>query len=144
MAKSGTLASHTIQPIEVHIKANKAVSVSTGSVQIGLILDDIEYDMTSWVIFLSRLSHISSSVTAQWKILSLDAIYDRDSISTTKPTASTSILIEPPPSARPSYKYLEWVIAQRGYSVPHDLPGTDDKEGMQLMIDDQLLWLTKQ
>ena len=142
MAKSGTLASHTIQPVEVHIKGSKAVSVSTGSVQIRLILDDIEYDMTSWVIFLSRLSLVSSSRTAQWRLLSLEAVYDRDSIAATKPIVNTSRAIELSPNARPSYKYLEWVMSQRGYSVPHDLPGTDDREGMQAMMDGQLLWLT--
>ncbi|RVX73374.1 hypothetical protein B0A52_03016 [Exophiala mesophila] len=109
MAKSGTLASHTIQPVEVHIKGSKAVSVSTGSVQIRLILDDIEYDMTSWVIFLSRLSLVSSSRTAQWRLLSLEAVYDRDSIAATKPIVNTSRAIELSPNARPSYKYLEWL-----------------------------------
>lgn len=141
MASNGTASAHTIQPVDIHINGNKSLSISTGSVSIRVTLDEVEYDMVSWVIFVSRLSQVEESGGLEWRLMTLEAIYDRDSIVTTKPTNGPMAVIEPSPAARASYKYLDWVLSRRGYSISKDLPGTDVKESMESLMDKSYMWL---
>ncbi|KAJ5632772.1 hypothetical protein N7490_009111 [Penicillium lividum] len=76
MATGGTGAVHTICPIETHVHGNKALSESTGSIAIRFQHHGGLFDCVSYTRFISRLE----VVNGEWKLLTLDAIYERDSI----------------------------------------------------------------
>jgi hypothetical protein len=141
MAESGTYSSHTFQPVEVHFddSGSKALAFSTGSVTIRLMFEGIEYDMVSWVRFVSMLQKFEK---VGWRLLTLEAIYDRDTVAPTKPAVALS---QPPvidtTGFRASYKYLTWALTLRGYNIAQDLPGTDDEKSMKKCVDAGYSWL---
>ena len=142
MASSGTYSAHTFSPVEVQFNESrtKGIAFSTGSVTIRLTYEEVEYDVVSWVRFVSKVQKLEN---VGWRLLSLEAIYDRDSLVPTKPIAGSS---QPPvietASSRASYKYLTWALTLRGYNIAQDLPGTDDKKSMKKCLDAANKWLT--
>ena len=128
---------HTIQPIEVRVNGSKALAVSIGSVNARFAVSGVEYDCVSWVRFVSRLEKPGE----EWKITTLEAIYDKDSIAPTKPGVGTEELDIDTKCPRASYKFLAWVLEQRGYRIAYDLPGTDDEESVQKCLDAGYNWL---
>ena len=142
MAESGTYSAHTFQPVEIHFDGSgtKALALSTGSVTIRLTVEGVEYDMVSWVRFISRVQKFDE---AGWRLVTLEAIYDRDSVAPTKPGVGSG---QPPPvidttGYRASYKYLTWALTLRGYKIAQDLPGTDDEKTMKKCLDESYNWL---
>lgn len=142
MVASGTVSSHTIQPAEVEINGDKALAASMGSVAVRAVVDDAEYEMISLVRFYSRLCHYKTDSDSTWKLLTLEAVYDRDYVIPIDFGAKRSTAaIELPPGARESYKYLDWMLGKRGFTIARDLPGLDDKKSVQKVIGDAQAWL---
>jgi hypothetical protein len=142
MVASGTVSSHTIQPAEIEINGDKALAASTGSVAVRAIVDGVEYEMVSLVRFYSRLSFCKTDSKSAWKLLTLEAVYDRDYVIPIDVSARDSTpAIEVPPGARESYKYLDWMLGKRGFAIARDLPGLDDKESVQKVMDEAQTWL---
>ena len=127
MVASKTTSSHTIQPAEIKIHGSKALATSGGSVNIRVTINSIEYEMVSFVRFLSRLEHVRISSSDEWRLATLEAIYDRDYIFPTSPISGQVPEIKVPLDARPSYKYLDYVLSMQGFTIAKDLPGTDDE-----------------
>jgi hypothetical protein len=146
MLASGTLSTHTIQPAEVEINGNKAIAASTGSVSVRATVDGVEYEMVSLVRFHSRLVLCpDDSQQWTWKLVSLEAVYDRDYVI---PTTHSGVTQSNPPieiavDARESYKYLEWLLGNRGFFIARDLPGLDDESSVRKVMDEAQEWLWK-
>jgi hypothetical protein len=136
MATGGTGAIHTICPVEVHLNANKAVTESTGSISIRFSYNGVQYDCVSFTRFISRLE----CVHGDWKLLTLEAIYDRDYIMPTVPP-SESVNLPLSENGRESYKCISWVLSQKGFDVKQDLPGVDDPSSCTRLIKEHLEWL---
>jgi hypothetical protein len=141
MSKGGTASLHTIQPVEVITNKNKAVSISTGSVNVRIISDGVEVDVVSWVRFVTKLTQLEGSTGPEWKMLTFDAIYDRDSVSPTQPQTEKILTVDLPTGARPSYKYLDWSLSKQGFTIRKDLPGTDDAKEMNILLEETEKWL---
>lgn len=73
-------------------------------------------------------------------MLTLEAIYERDSIVPVVPGTTTSAPFHLT-SARESYKCLAWLLAQKGYVINEKLPGLDWPESVQSFMNDQYQWL---
>ncbi|GAB7333981.1 hypothetical protein MBLNU13_g06085t1 [Cladosporium sp. NU13] len=147
MLASGTLSTHTIQPAEVEINGNKAIAASTGSVSVRAAVEGVEYEMVSLVRFHSRLVHCCPDDSQQgaWKLVSLEAVYDRDYVIPTARSdgAQANPRIEVAVGARESYKYLEWMLGNRGFAIARDLPGLDDESSVRKVMDEAQEWLWK-
>lgn len=150
MLASGTLSTHTIQPAEVEINGHKAIAASTGSVSVRATVEGIEYEMVSLVRFHSRLIYHcqgpdDGSHEGTWKLVSLEAVYDRDYVIPTTHAGVTTQPSPPPiqvaPGARESYKYLEWILENRGFAIARDLPGLDDEGSVRRVMDEAQEWL---
>ncbi|KAF9884525.1 hypothetical protein FE257_001713 [Aspergillus nanangensis] len=137
MSAGGTAAVHTIYPVEIHVNGNKAFTESTGSISIRFQHEGCTYDCVSFTRFISRLE----AVNGEWKLLTLDAIYDRDSIVPVVPNAPVEFHI--PHDARQSYKCISWLLSQKGFDIRQDLPGTDDTTACQKLLEGSLEWLQK-
>lgn len=136
MSQGGVNALHTITPVVVHIRGSKAVSESTGSIQIRTKHQGEEFDLVSWTRFISRLSKTSDG----WKLSTFDAIYDRDSIIPVIPTQGAYMKLEDLGS-RSSYRCVSWVLSQRGFKIQQDLPGTDRPESVAKLMNSAFEWL---
>ncbi|KAJ5863520.1 hypothetical protein N7455_007588 [Penicillium solitum] len=128
MAKGGTGSVHTICPVELHINGNRAVSESIGSISIRFSYNGL--------LFISRLE----CVDGKWKLLTLEAIYDRDSIIPTLPSFQPGEL-PVPKGGRESYKCITWVLSQKGFKIKQDLPGVDEPHRYIGLMKEHLEWL---
>ncbi|GJN75825.1 hypothetical protein PLICBS_009931 [Purpureocillium lilacinum] len=135
MAEQGSRSNHAICPVEIHVNGDKAVSESTGSIMVRFRHNDIDYDCTSYARFVSRLERVDGI----WRMLTLEAIYERDTIQPAFPgTSAASFDIR---GGRESYKCLGWLLLQKGFSVDQDLPGTDIPESVEGFMKDHRHWL---
>ena len=138
MAQRGARASHTITPVEVVFNGAKALSVSTGSITVRFDLDGAEFDCVSWTRFISRLQRTDDG----WKMLTLDTIYERDSIMPIVPHADTPTHFDLK-SSRKSYQCLVWLLTQKGYTINEQLAGLDQPESVDQLMRDQYQWLNE-
>lgn len=137
MARGSASTSHAIQPVEVHINGNKAVSESTGAIYARFNYQGTPYDCISYGRFISRLERDGN----EWKMCTLEVIYDKDTIQPVTPGTATQIQLDP--EARESYKCLHWVLAQNGYAIDRTLPGTDQPGSGEALMKQCFEWLGK-
>jgi hypothetical protein len=136
MARGGTAAVHQIFPVEVYLNGgNKALTESTGSISIRFSYEGAQYDCVSSTRFISRLENVGG----EWKLLTLDAIYDRDSITPVLPRAPVDFPF--PPGARESYKCIAWVLSQKGFAIKDNLPGNDSPASCEQLMKEGFEWL---
>lgn len=136
MAKSGSVASHTITPIEVTVNGSKALSQATGSITLRFEQGDAMYDLISWVRFVSQLERTAHG----WRLLTLQALYERDSIVPVLPGSFQNVPFDLK-STRRSYQCLTWLLSQKGYDINEQLPGLDRPESVNKFMSDQWQWL---
>ena len=127
---------HSICPVTVQIKGDRAVSESTGSILARFDHEGSEYDCTSYARFISRLERVEG----QWKILTLEVIYEKDMIHPVKPEGflKTFNLDD---KARPSYRCLAWLLVQKGFQIDQSLPGADIPSSGEALLNDCYNWL---
>jgi hypothetical protein len=138
MAQRGASSSHTICPVVIHFdkKHEKALAESTGSINSRFCIDGHDYDCASYARFISRLE----KVNGEWKLLTLDAIYDRDTITPALPMLSTPAKFDME-GHRDSYRCIGWLLAGKGFEVNRDLPGTDRPGSVTNLMDEAFIWL---
>ena len=131
---------HFIEPVDVNINGDKALATSYGHITLRFTENDREYDMVSWGWWIHRAVRIDPS-SHQWALTTMRFIYDRDSIVPTCPLKEEKVLFVPPAGARPSYKYLEWTLNRRGYTISRTLPGSDDRSSVDETKASENAWL---
>ena len=136
MSQGGVGAIHMINPVEINIRGSKALSESTGNIQIRTQHGGEEYDLVSWTRFISRLS----KTTDGWRLLTLDVIYDRDTLTPVVPTQAAAVKLGDL-GPRMSYRCVFWVLSERGFKIKQDLPGTDRPESVTKLMKSALDWL---
>jgi hypothetical protein len=138
MAQGGASSTHTICPVEIHFddKRVKALAESTGSINSRFRMDGHEYDCASYARFISRLERVNG----EWKMLTLEAIYDKDTITPALPMASAPAKFDME-GHRDSYRCIGWLLASKGFQVNRDLPGTDRPESVTKFMDESFTWL---
>lgn len=135
MATGGNSAVHSICPVEVHLQNDKALTESTGSISIRFEYMGNSYDCVSLCSFISRLEFVGG----EWRLLTLQAIYNRDSIIPVVPCAPVDFHL--PAGSRSSYKCIAWVLTRQGFQIKTNLPGVDDVAASQKLMDDGFRWL---
>ncbi|KAF2171024.1 hypothetical protein M409DRAFT_18997 [Zasmidium cellare ATCC 36951] len=144
MADGGTTSSHNIQPAEVQINNDKAFVVSTGNINIRVEFDGVEYELISAMRLLSRLERVSApGGCGEWFIVRVEIIYDRDYIIPTSPLTGKEPTLQLPKDARPSYKFLDYVLSRQGFSINKNLAGTDKagREAAAKLMEESEQWL---
>lgn len=135
MAEKGIRGIHNISPAEIHFHGDKVFSESVGSIQHCFEVNGIMYEMSSNVVFLSRLERTFGS----WKILTFEAIYEYEKIVPLKPSANATLDI--PTTGRPSYSTLTWLLSKAGYTIGQSLPGRDRPDLVEKCMQGHLSWL---
>lgn len=136
MAQSAAATSHSVTPVEVHLNGDKAVTESIGAIMARFTHQGEDLDCVSQSRFISRLVREE----AKWKLLSLECIYDKDSI---QPVVAGAVIkpLDIDQDVRRSYRCLAWVLSQNGFAVDQTLPGTDRPESARALIASCLDWL---
>lgn len=151
-----TSSHHVIHPIEAIINGDRAICYSTADMTVRATIDDVEVDMSSFVRFTNRLVRTvvesAGDSRKEWRIVSFQTTYVSDNIQKTGSGATVAgggggeggkqqLGVRVEDGARSSYKYLEWVLRQRGIQVTRDLPGTDIPESAAKVVEEAEAWL---
>lgn len=138
MAAHGDRATHTLGPLIVDIRGDRAVVEVSAAIRIPSLLDGVEVDLTSY----ARLLYRAERTAPRWMIVSLDAIYERDTLTPTVPGTNITVpqdILEQ--HGRPSYRMLAHLLGTRGYTIAPDLYGDDRPEPVRELYRSRFDWL---
>ncbi|MCW3066052.1 MAG: hypothetical protein JWN32_3224 [Solirubrobacterales bacterium] len=124
MSDQGDRASHRLSPPAVYTSGARAVIELPMSAQLRTGADGVEGDLVS----TGRLLYRVESRAGEWRIASLDAIYERDSLVPAPPGANPTIDTDELASLRRAYRLLAYHLGRRGYTIAQDLCGDDQPE----------------
>ena len=136
---------HLIQPVDAQINSDKALIISYGHVVLRAAIGHTneEYDVFAWGWWYHRacLVKLLDGCT-DWKLTSMRFVYDRDSLVPLEPYGATKLeKIKFDVDARPSYKYLGWMLAQLEYPFSKTLAGTDQPSTIVKLREEEENWL---
>jgi hypothetical protein len=121
MVNRGSITLHNISAPVVHVRGDKAYLEASAAIIAAIDLDGVRGRLTAH----SRLNYRLERRGHDWRILSLDAIYEYVSLAPSIPGQ----VIEIPPTElealRSSYAILSWEISRAGRTMPVDLLGDD-------------------
>jgi hypothetical protein len=115
-SKMQTVAPHKIYSTLVWVKGTKAAAITSACIQSRTEMGGKTLDLSSYV----RLVYTAIKETGEWKLASLDAIYEKDCLVPASPHG-----MEPSGDARASYANVITVIGSEGYDMNPDLAGDD-------------------
>lgn len=100
-------------------------------------LNRLQYDLTSATTFLIKLVRLEK----EWKIISLDCIYDSDNLVPLIYAAENPFSIKFP---RQSYRCLAHVLEKTGgYKMDETLPGWDRPADAQTILREARKWASQ-
>jgi hypothetical protein len=106
-------------------KHEKALAEFTRSINSRFRNDENEYDCASNARFISRLE----MVDGEWKMLTLEAMHDKDTITPVRPMFSLPAKFDME-GHRDSYRRIGWLLASKGFQVNRDLLRTTSPESV--------------
>lgn len=135
--KMKTSAPHKISTTLVWVNGIKAVAECMASIQVRKVIDAATYDLTSYV----RLHYKLQKTSGEWYIISLDCIYEKDSLVPAFPTDTQGLCPDDIKDFRPSYASLTYTLSAEGYRINGDLPGDDRPESADSLYAESAKWL---
>ena len=135
---------HNLVPGEITVRGSKALSISTCQIVVRHEHEETEFDISSWIRLVSKLERVEVDDCAEWRMLSLEAVYLRDSIALTGPSREAGLqsmnfdLIK---RARQSYKYITWHVSLYGSQIRGDLPGSDNPKSVEDLLARNYAWV---
>jgi hypothetical protein len=138
MAGRGDLSRHRLGPPVVDINGDRALAEVSAGIELRTDLAGVEVDLISY----ARLIYRAQFIDGRWQIVSLDPIYERDSLTPAIP--GTVVRLDPAEltGLRSSYRLLAHLLRLRGYDVRDDLYGDDQPETVDAFHRDAQEWLT--
>lgn len=137
MASNGHFNRHRLGPPVVHRHDQRAVVEVSAAIEIPTVYDGVEADLLSYARLVYRVEQRSG----RWLIVSLDPVYERDTLTPSVP--GTSLVVDPAQLAesRRPYRLLAHVLGRQGYSVDQDLYGDDRPEPVAQFYKATFDWL---
>ena len=132
-SKMKTHAPHKLNSTLVWLNGNKAAAVTMACIQTRNELSGRLMDLSSY----TRLLYTLRREESVWKIVTMDCIYEKDSLVPTLP-----VDVEPPClGMRTSYSGLATVLSMEGYRIADNLPGDDRPELTAELFERAAQWL---
>ena len=132
--KMKNAAPHKVNNILVWLNGNRAVAVMMASILMRKKIHQKAVDLTAYV----RLVYQLVKQDDEWKIISLEGIYEKDSLAAvTPPELESDGFI----FTRQSYANLALLLNKDGYSIADNLPGDDLPETVESMLAEKSGWL---
>ncbi len=137
LTEKGIRPLHRLSPPVVHLKGAKAVVELPAAIEVRFPIQGVEVDLVSY----SRLIYRVETRDGNWKVLSLNAIYERDTLMPTVPGTHMNIDPEALGKFRPSYRFLSYHLSLGGRPVRDDLYGDDQPEAVIGLYEAAFEWL---
>ncbi len=136
MSESGLWPLHRLSPPAIHVNKTRAFVELPVAVEVRFPLGGVEAELISY----SRLLYTVEQRDT-WKIRSLTAVYERDTLTPAVPGTTLDIDPDRLSGFRPSYRCLSYHISLRGLQPPIDLYGDDQPDRAKRLYDEVLSWL---
>lgn len=137
MAASGDQAVHRLAPPVIDVADDRAVAEVPAAVEVRIDVNGVQADLVSYM----RLLHRAVRLDGHWRLRSMAAIYERDTMVPVIPGAGLEIDRTGLATLRPSYRWLAHYLGQRGYHVEQNLPGDDRPDAVRAIYADAYGWL---
>ena len=137
MFNNGIKTIHRPSPPVVHQNGYKAVLELPIGIERRFMLKGVEADINSF----SRLLYQLEKRETGWKILFLNAIYERDTLTPTLPGKTLDVDPEKIAQFRPSYRFVAYDISLSGRAMMDNLYGDDQPERVQELYKSAFDWL---
>ena len=145
MAAAGSQSMHTIQPAVIDLNGAKGFAQSVGTIASRFERDGKQYDMVSKCRLLSRLMQVQNAnrTHKDWYMLSMEVIYLQDNIFPVvpEPFSSDPDFVRALSKKRKSYPVLSVLLENKGLAVNDKLPGSDDEESVDRVLQTNRKWL---
>jgi hypothetical protein len=136
MAQGGLPSRHRISPPVVRLADDRAVISLPIAIENYVTIDGVECVLSAYARHLYRVERIDGV----WKIVQLDAIYERDELTPSIPGQTAGIDPSELEGLREPYRLLAWNLGRAGYDVSQDLPADDRPEPVARMYGEAFAW----
>ncbi|MFD9628339.1 nuclear transport factor 2 family protein [Peribacillus muralis] len=132
-------APHKIYNTEIWLNGDKAVAIMIATIQKRIDINGYPVELNSD----AKLVFSVQKINGQWYIVSMEGIYEKDSLVPVYPNASITVPVEEISKFRESYACLSYVLSQDGYDIADDLPGIDRPDLVEAFYKKTDEWLSK-
>ena len=136
MAERGQASRHRISPPVVRLAGERAVISLPIGIESYPDVEGVDCVMTTYARHLYRLERFADV----WKIVQLNAIYERDEIFPSVPGATVRIDSSELEGLRRPYRLLAWNLGRHGYDVSQELPADDRPEHVSRVYGEAFEW----
>ncbi|MEA5367305.1 nuclear transport factor 2 family protein [Amycolatopsis sp., V23-08] len=137
MSARGDLSVHRMAPPVVTVRGDRAHAEASASTELQIDFEGVAAHLISF----TRINYRLSKEDGEWGVVSLDAIYERDTLSPALPGASLTVDPSDVAGFRPSYALLALCLERRGYPIGTDLLGDDRPEAVAAFYASVHTWL---
>jgi hypothetical protein len=124
MAGRGDSSVHRLSPPVVDQQGGRALVELPAIIEMRTVIDGTEADLES----RARLYFRTELRAGRWLITAIDPVYERDTLNAAHPGVALPVGPADVAAYRPSFRFLSYVLAKRGYAIGEDLYG-DDRPG---------------
>jgi hypothetical protein len=136
MSGNGNRALHRLAPPVLKINNHKAIIEVPSAIEFRIFVNDVETDIVSF----ARLLYRAERRDGVWKLLSLDAIYERDTMTPVVPGAILELVPDQLAGLRPTYRFIGYHLRNLGYEIRNDLYGDDHPAEVQDLYRSAFEW----
>jgi hypothetical protein len=136
MAEGRLPTRHRVSPPVVRLSKDRAVISLPIVIESSASIGAVECALNAYARHLYCLERSDG----EWKIIRLDAIYERDELLPVLPGQFAQIDPAELAGLRPAYRLLSWNLRRAGYEVDQDLPGDDRPEQVARLYSQAFSW----
>jgi hypothetical protein len=136
MAGRGDRTRHRLAPPVVYLNGGRAVVDVGAAIDSRFTVHGVEADL----VVYTRLLYRTQRRAGGWRIVRLDCIYERDTLTPTLPMSPVPLDAAALANLRPSYRMGAYVFGLRGYTINQQLPGDDRPEQVAALYRDAFHW----
>lgn len=137
LTERGLTTLHSMFAPVVHVRGTKAYVEASTAVRAPLVVDGVRGDLVSY----TRLNYRLERRGREWRILSLDPVYESTTLTPSIPGQRIDIPAEDLARFRPSYAILAWDLARNGRVMSEGLLGDDQPEPVAAFYATTEKWL---
>lgn len=137
MSGRGDRSVHRLSPPVVDVVDDRGWAEVPAVIEVRTTVDGVLADLASY----TRINYRCERRDDVWRVLSLDCVYERDTIAPVLPGATLRLPAGELDRFRPSYAVLAWHLDRRGYPIGGDLLGDDRPVERDAHYERTLAWL---
>ncbi len=137
MAVGGLRTFHQMSPTVTQIRGNRALADTGCAVHLLSDVDGVDVVVISHARLRSRVER----KTSEWLLSGLRVVYVQDMMIPLDPSQRPRLDPAKLTGYRASYRFMCFLLSQRGYAPKNSLPGTDRPDTVTTLLDAEVAWL---